>query len=90
MAYRADRMDLNQKSIFITILLHGDEVEEISARLALRPEALSRAAVESHLTRLNRLLQSLLIHETQHQHHTGIGVLYDCRNQAAALLKIQN
>ena len=89
MAHGAHGIDHDEQRVAVAILLDGNHVEEVSALFALRPQAVLGTAEEGHFTRLHRLVQSLLVHEAQHQHLLGVVILNDGRNKSAHFIEIQ-
>ena len=88
-ADRTGRDGLNQERVLVAILQDIDNLEEITTRLALGPELLPGAAIESNLAGLYRFLIGFFVHEAQHQDFARVVVLYDGGNKAAHFLKIQ-
>ena len=68
---------LNKQGIFITVHLYVHHMQQVSAGLALGPQALSAAAPEGYQSAFNGLVVCFLVHVTQHQYLLGAGVLYD-------------
>ena len=79
-------MNTYQQRVAIAVDLHADEVEEVSARFAFRPETLACATPECHMPRLYRFVVGFLVHEAQHEYVARCGVLNDGRYQTVAHL----
>ena len=75
------RSGADQKRVAVAVFGDVDELEVISRRLAFRPQALLRPAVERDAAGAARLGQGLGVHVAQHQHLERVGVLHDRGDQ---------
>ena len=88
MANRTHRVYLNQQCILIAVFFDRNDIQKIATLLTFRPKTVLGAAEKSHFTGFYRFVVSFFIHEAQHQHLSGICVLYDCRNKSVHFIKI--
>ena len=88
MAYRADRIYLNQQRVFVAIFFNRNNIQEITTLFAFGPQTVLGTAEKGYFPGFNSLLVSLFIHEAKHQHLAGVVVLYDGRNESVHFIKI--
>ena len=90
MTYRANRINLNQQCVIVTIGFDRNHIQEITALLSFGPETILGTAEKSYFPGLYCLVISFLIHKTKHQHLTSVIVLYDSGNKPIHFIKIQH
>ena len=88
MAYRTDRIYLNQQSVFVTIFFDRHDIQEVTALFTFSPQTVLGTAEKGYFPGFNSFLVSLLVHEAKHQHLAGVVVLYDSRNESVHFIKI--
>src|SRR6478735_10365891 len=88
MAGRTQRHGLAEQRIGVAIGRERHEREHVAGRLALAPDALSRARPEMHLAGRECFFERRAIRVTEHQHATVVRVLHDERDEAAALCPV--
>ena len=88
--HRAMRRSLNEQRIIIAIHLDAHHIEEITAGLALGPQALAAAAIEAHAPGFLGPGKGFSVHVTHHEHLARGGVLNNGGHQAAALVEVDS
>jgi len=88
-AHRTERPRGNQKGIAVAVGANLIELQKMTGRLALFPQALFAAAEENDMTALQRFAHRVAIHVPNHQYGTRVSVLDDSRQKALALGEIQ-
>ena len=86
MAGRAVLAHLDEQRVAVTVRGDGDDMLEVAARLALRPELPAGAGVKAGQALLHRQAQALLVHVSDHQHAPGLGVDDDGGDQPAVVI----
>ena len=77
MAGCARLLDPQKNAVPVAVEGRGDDLLHVPARLALLPEALSRAAVIVGIACFKRLLQRFLVHVRLHEHFARRMILRD-------------
>ena len=81
MAGRAVGDDPYEQRVVVAVRRHGNDVEPVAARLALRPKAAARAAVKGDASFGEAFLVGFAVHVAQHEHLQGAVVLNDGGNE---------
>ena len=87
-ARRTYGIHAHQQGVVVAVYLHVHEIQEVTAGLSLGPQRLTRTAPEGDVTSLNGLAVGFLVHEAQHQHVPGRGILDDGWHQTVHLVEI--
>ena len=74
-------IDLDQKGVFIAIVIDLFYLLEMPRGLSLRPELLPRTGPETGLTLLQHDADRIFVHIPQHKHITVIDILDNSRDQ---------
>src|SRR3546814_20871842 len=88
MAGRTCWLRRDEQGVPIAIGTNVLHAKPVTARLALLPEPVLRAAVEGDQAGATGLLKGCIVHIAQHQHLTGIDVLDDGGDQPAMLAPV--
>ena len=80
MAYRTGGVCLNQDAIAFTVIPDFPHFDVVARGLSFVPEFLTATAEEPDIVAGEGSAQGFLIHVTEHEHFTGIGILDDGRD----------
>ena len=82
MASRAIGAGLYEEAVLVAVGGDADEVEKVLTAFSLSPQALLRTTEEGDFTRFQGFVECFPVHIALHQHHTGVGILYDGGQEA--------
>src|SRR5208283_2579646 len=77
-----------QDRVAVTIGGGGDDPQAIARGLTLGPQLITRAAEERYIAVLQGHVECRPVHEAEHEHLAGRGVLHDGRHQASHLIEV--